>query len=485
MIARIRKLKIYHILAAFILTRLAIMLFTYHHLLWDEAVFIGMGKHIYSAGQSGIWEWIRPLGLPLLLGALWLLGKASGLSYIILSDLLMLLFSTGCIYLTYRLATRIADEKTGLLSAAALALAPVFFSSSHYIMTGIPSLFFSLLALECLLSSRYILAGFFSGIAFLFRFPAGLIIVTISLIILASNIRRLHSFRSIWQGLKRSIFPLLRFNSFAALPILAYLIYSRLSYGSFLGPLLLASKHQESIVDEVSGMLANLLYYPYVLILTMPFLALIVFFRSKTLKGDAKTLFFPLTIMLIYFTIIPHKEPRFALLFLPYAIILASMGFFFLTGKAEKYLMKKRGTYQRISRSISLTAASILLLLVIPILLDLQIVSLLPADKPAAVDDYYRYFEGTGKVVLTSDPLPAGYSDNLYIGYYNNITDAHAGFDEHPEDADALIYTPASFPCRSVGCNLSKTSLETKIEQRFKLKDSFNIRGQDKFIYVK
>ena len=37
---------------------------------WDSAVYLGMGKHIYSLGEVGLWESSRPLIWPLILGFL-------------------------------------------------------------------------------------------------------------------------------------------------------------------------------------------------------------------------------------------------------------------------------------------------------------------------------------------------------------------------------------------------------------------------------
>ena len=47
------------------------LLFTYHDTRWDESVYMGMGKYIYSNGQIGLWEDIRPIVLPLILGLFW------------------------------------------------------------------------------------------------------------------------------------------------------------------------------------------------------------------------------------------------------------------------------------------------------------------------------------------------------------------------------------------------------------------------------
>jgi hypothetical protein len=42
---------------------------------WDESVYVGLGKYLYSNGASGIYEPFRPILLPLVLGALWKLAR--------------------------------------------------------------------------------------------------------------------------------------------------------------------------------------------------------------------------------------------------------------------------------------------------------------------------------------------------------------------------------------------------------------------------
>ena len=70
----------------------------YNEIWWDSAVYIGMGKHIYSLGKSGLWEESRPLILPLILGLGWKLG----LNVVYFGRAISLIFSAITIFLTYR-----------------------------------------------------------------------------------------------------------------------------------------------------------------------------------------------------------------------------------------------------------------------------------------------------------------------------------------------------------------------------------------------
>ena len=65
---------IYVILFIYVMIYIIHLIQRYHFVLWDEAVYIGIGKYIWSAGNIGLWEEIRPLGLTFLFGAVWKLG---------------------------------------------------------------------------------------------------------------------------------------------------------------------------------------------------------------------------------------------------------------------------------------------------------------------------------------------------------------------------------------------------------------------------
>lgn len=163
----------------FLVTKLLLLL-EYHLPIWDEAVYIGMGKFLFSSGQAGLWEPIRPILLPLLLGFLWKIK----LNPIFLGELLIIGFSTGVLILTYLLGKEVYNKTIGLIATALVAITPVFYLHSSLILTGIPATFFILLSLYCLVKNNFWLAGLFSGLAFLTRFPAGLIIVGVGAVIL-------------------------------------------------------------------------------------------------------------------------------------------------------------------------------------------------------------------------------------------------------------------------------------------------------------
>ena len=145
---------------------------------WDSAVYIGMGKYIYSFGNSGFWEASRPLVWPLLLGFFWKVG----LNAVFFGRLLELLFAAGCILLTYLIGKQIFNRKTGILSALFLAFSPTFYFFSTISLSEIPSLFFALISIYFFINKKYFLTGLFSGLAFMTRFLESLVFIAILLI---------------------------------------------------------------------------------------------------------------------------------------------------------------------------------------------------------------------------------------------------------------------------------------------------------------
>ncbi|MCM2325698.1 MAG: glycosyltransferase family 39 protein, partial [Candidatus Woesearchaeota archaeon] len=165
--------KIFLVVAAFVMLKLILPI---HEIWWDEAVYIGMGKYLYSFGTVGLWEFFRPIGLPMILGLLWKISDV-----ILLSKILPLVFSIAYIFLTYHTARRIFDEKTALVASLLVILTPIFFYFSSHALTEIPSCLFALIAVNFYLDKRHLMTGIFAGVSFMFRFPGGILLIGILL----------------------------------------------------------------------------------------------------------------------------------------------------------------------------------------------------------------------------------------------------------------------------------------------------------------
>jgi len=409
------------LILAVVSLKIAFIITKFHFAAWDEAVFLAMGKWLYSGGSIGLWEQIRPIGLPATIGWLWKLG----LPYIASADIVMLFFTVGCLVLTYLVGAKLYNKWIGVIAALILYVTPVFFKYSFWILTGIPALFFCLLALYMMLLKKYWVAGIFCAVAFMYRYPAGLMILALNIVIILTN--------------KKYKQKLVQINSAFGFIILGFLFFNLLVYGSFLEPLLLASKHQSSVIGNANGLL-GIMFYPKIILGNI----ILLFSVFGLHKKKSLNIIIPLGVFLIYFMAIPHKQERFAILFVPYLAILASAGIF------------------RIKKIIPVFA---LILLIQPVYTDYQAYGAFLDVKPEFFDSYFGYFDRIDfqGSILTSDPVLAAHTDYQYYHYYDDPVTGNKLYDEHHNDVSAVIYTPASFPWNDTLSKQWITLLEYKI----------------------
>ena len=182
---------------------------------WDESVYLGIGKYIYSSGSSGLWEPIRPLGLPVITGLIWKLG----LPYILFSQFMAFIFALASVALLYIIAEKLFSKNVAVLAAALLVATPVFFTNSHMILTEIPSSFFVLLALYAFICNKHYQCGAFASLAMLFKFTGGLVVIALFLVALhfmkplSRNFRRLIPFAKVAVSFLAVTLPFMVFNS--------------------------------------------------------------------------------------------------------------------------------------------------------------------------------------------------------------------------------------------------------------------------------
>jgi hypothetical protein len=458
-----------------------LFIFTKNHaLFWDETVFLSMGKWLYSNGSIGLWEIIRPIGLPLILGFFWKMK----FNYLISAEIIILIFTIGTIYLTYLITKKIFNKQIAFLSSITLFLTPIFFYNTFTIMTSIPSLFFILLGLYYYINNKYIYAGIFSALAFTIRFPSAIIFVAINIIWIYEQLKK-RKFKfniKLFKSLKLKSF--FEYNISFIIIIISYLLINKITYGSFLEPLLLAGDHQSVAVRNINGILSNLLYYPYTLLITNIFFIFFIF--QKRIKNQKTYLILiPLLTIFSYFAYIPHKQPRFALLFLPFLAILTSIGFYNSLNYLKKIKIKSKTIFV-------LKIIFTCLFLSHPIIIDYKIFNQFPNGKLDITSEYYEFFNkynvinhNSNAPILTTEPHHAFYTNKKYIQFYNNITDANKIYDENINLASAVIYTPSSFPCLDYNCNISKKILEEKIKHDCILIYNQSWWGNLKQIYIK
>ena len=433
---------VYFLLILFFLVKVN-LIFRYHDTRWDESVFIGMGKYIFSEGESGLWESIRPPGLPLVFGLFWKLG----LNSIILSELLSIFFAMGCIYFTYLIGNELYNSKIGFFSALILSVTPVFFYFSSYGFTGIPSTFMALVSIYFFIKKRYFICGVFSAAALLFRFPQGLLLPIFLFWLYIKNKNKIVSFILGWSSL-----------------VIPFFIFNLFMYQDMFFPFIEASLHQSNIVYSVGsntflGLIHN---YSFSIIEGLKQNLLFIFGLFYIFR---KKFFIPFLLFAAYFTYIVNKQVRFLLIYVPYLAIMAGYGIYFISKKRKFVLL-------------------FICLLLLPSLLSIKTQYFWRSHYIPPVDELHNYFNDKQGVLLTTYPTPVAYSNIKVIPFYNNVNDAISIFNKEKNNVNYILYSNDFYPCYNKDCEKKKEFLFQSIKGEFNLIANYSL-DQEYLIFNK
>lgn len=382
------------ILALTIITRL-IFAFNWHEIWWDSGVYIGMGKYLYSAGESGLWEHIRPPVMPFILGLFWKLGLDPAL----FGRLFEIILMTGIVWLTYLLSKHWFSNRTALLASLIVSFSPLFYYLSFHQYTEIPSTFLILLSLWLFTKKQHFWTGITVGLAFLTKFPAGMFLAIIGTILV---------YRKEWKSL---LFTVLGF-SIATAP---YALYNWLAYGSPLATLVAA---QDAIQRALGcNVLRQQPWWQYGRWLAFSETPLHLFSLAGAYAlyktWNKKHLLYLLSIIIpvAYFIQLHCRDYRYLALFLPFIAILTALGVVWIYDRLN--LNKKHFTA---------------LLVVLGILLFYTSITFYygnETQQSTPAERYYHYF--TDKPVngelWISNPIVAAHTNELankmYYPIYN------------------------------------------------------------------
>lgn len=305
---------------------------------WDASVYIGMGKYLFSHGAIGTWEVLRPVGLPLVLGLAWKLGLAPYAAGAVFS----LAISAALIILAYLFAEDI-KEGAGKFAALVLASSGLFFTFSAVPITDITSTFFALLSLylayRAATSRQYFFAGLAVSIAFLFRFPQGLLLVAGEMvIILKMFLTAPKKGRGAWnERIATMIEQCFVFAGGFFAVALPMLVINYYAYGNPFLPYIEGNaviKQYPSLYYKGAWFYFGQLFKqdPLVLLVLAP-VGLAWKKRYRTLGGIAAII--AVAVVMGYFVYQPHKELRYMLAFLPYVSVLTGVGLVYALDKVR------------------------------------------------------------------------------------------------------------------------------------------------------
>jgi 4-amino-4-deoxy-L-arabinose transferase-like glycosyltransferase len=299
-------------------------LFYSPNLWWDPAVFIGMGKYAWSLGNVGLWEPARPVGLPIIIGALWKMG----LNPVLFGTVFNIVISMILVYVFYLLIKEITNKKTSLLFSAIFILNYTFVFYSSIFLTDMISALFSLTAVYLTLKKEKIfLPGALIGLAAVTRFTHLIFIPVLLIGIFARKKMVMKNSLTFLAGVMLVILPFMATNLFLyGNPILPFIEGQKL-----IG--MVAMNYLES---------TDFWFYIYNLVIWMPVVVLFALLSLRS-KIDWKYLVLAaaFALPLIYHSLLSYRTMRYALMFLPFLYIIAGMGYhqIFKNKKSPKYLL--------------------------------------------------------------------------------------------------------------------------------------------------
>ncbi|MBX4198011.1 glycosyltransferase family 39 protein [Candidatus Parcubacteria bacterium] len=351
-------------------------------------MYIGIGKYMFSHGAIGLWEPFRPPLLPIILGSAWKIG----IDPLIFGKIIMVISSLVLIWLVYIIGEKLG-KNIGLYSAALLSLTPVFIVFSNTPLSDIPSTLFITLAFLVTLRKKYIVSGILMGLAFLTRFPQ---IIALLPLVLSIWILQEES----WKIKVRDIFFVLIGLALVTLPffITNYFLYTNPLYPIIEGNRVAAESVYPAHEYFYYG--TGLLTQNPLLIFVLVTLGLLIY-QGKRLPSwrMIRSLFLFVIIPGAYFTINPHQELRYAMMFLPFLVLLAGYGIAYIT---EKISWK--------------FTSFVAVLLIIAILGSIGLYGLKTHGSRYKVSpeqyEYLTYFKDKGRQeILTSSPQSIVFSD--------------------------------------------------------------------------
>ncbi len=381
-----RHQEFYALLLAAALARL-LFFFDYHEIWWDSGVYAGMAKYLWSGGNVGLWEHIRPVLWPLVIGIGWWLK----LNLVWFARVIELVLSLVSVWLVYALGERWFSRRAGLVAGIVWAFSPIVFYLGFHEYTELPAVVLVLAGMYAASGRRWALAGAFAGLAFLMKFPAGIFIVVLGLSVL----------------LQRQWRPLVPLGLGFSVPASAFLLFNHVMYGRMLGPLVDA---RESILGVLGcNVLRFKPWYQYLIwIFADNWLNVLALLGIGALAMRWKRQYaLPLLGLLVpavYFMQLHCREYRYLALFLPFAALLAGHGAVLVVEWLEKNKLFRRWAW----------AVALLAMFFVSAFHGVLFYHGNEARVPDVVaEKYYHWLEGKSVAgeVWTSNPVVSVYAD--------------------------------------------------------------------------
>ncbi|MEM2916113.1 MAG: glycosyltransferase family 39 protein [Candidatus Woesearchaeota archaeon] len=286
-----------------------IYLFDWHEVWWDSGVYFGMAKYLWSGGTSGLWEPIRPVLWPLIIGFGWWLK----FNIVWFARILEFLLSVISILLVYAIARKLFSHRAAVISSILWAFSSIVFYLGFHEYTEIPEITLVLVAIFAFVSGRNFLAGIFAGLAFLMKFPAGIFLLVLGICLVIQ--KRWKQIAYLFVGF--------------AIPAIPFFVFNQVMYASMVLPILEA---QKSILMVVGcNILRYKPWYQYFgwILFDNVLNAFAVVGIISAARDWKKQFLLPLLSLLLpfaYFMQLHCRDYRYLVLFLPFVVLFGGFG---------------------------------------------------------------------------------------------------------------------------------------------------------------
>ncbi|MEA3430723.1 MAG: glycosyltransferase family 39 protein [Nanoarchaeota archaeon] len=288
---------------------------------WDETVYLQHSEIMFSGRDNYSELHFRPPMISIFFFFGYFVWHSALMAHVLVG-----LISVLGIYFIYLLGEKLYNSKIGLMAASLLAYSPIVIEWSHYTLTGVAALTFSIMFVYFFIRKRKYdsyLAGICLAVAVLTRFTS----LALVLLLLLLWIFKIVNFKYI---LKTCIIFLLT--------MVPYFIFTQITTGSFLKPFFSAT----AVVADYN---VSILYYFANIYLFLPFalLGLVLFifavYRCKGNLVDLALLVYGF-VFLFYMTYLPHKELRYLIPILFPFLLISAKGYY------HGFKLKKRRNWR-------------------------------------------------------------------------------------------------------------------------------------------
>ena len=444
---------------------------------WDEAVYTNNGKFLFSGGEISTYEYQRPPIMGLLIGFFWFIGVNE---VIFTKILLALIFLIGLFYL-YKISEDI-KKGSGVVTTLLFASISSMIIFTNRLLTEIPGTSLAIVGYYFFTKRKYFLSGFILSLAFLFRYPAGLVfgILGIFLLIKAIKKRQIKLILKYGVGFSILVVPFVFLNYFLLTKINLPFIQKLTAPFSHASQMV-AANAQDLVTNGFVYYLKYLFNQNFLLVFFLLAIVLVLIFKKTRKMFFKENILLPFTIAvvyLLYLSNLVHFEPRYFFSAIPFFVIIAGFGIFQLL---EKLKLKK----------IVLFIEIILLLALIfnfAIAISMQIEDN-KINNFENIDNYFEYIQNndpeySGKIAV-DEPLYGVYNEKNKIVYLSGPFYAHKVITLN-QPLKYILYSEINFKCwkkEDKAC-IEKMDLFKKIlDEKYDLVYQTNLQDNKSYIY--